>query len=105
MFVVVTSQCSHTDMLTTILLACLPLSLPSLYLAYLLVKKRFLWSVFNQQAALILTLSGRNLGEGSVDFIWKKSQTLKKKGTKKLPIRLMDLTCPDILNIMNLPLT
>ena len=47
------------DMLVTILLCCLPLSIPSLYMAYRLVKKRFLWSVFNQQAALILTVSGK----------------------------------------------
>ena len=46
-------------MLVTILLCCLPLSTPSLYMAYRLVKKRFLWSVFNQQAALILTVSGK----------------------------------------------
>ena len=37
---------------------CLPLSLPSLYLAYRLVSKRFLGSVFNQHIAVMLIISG-----------------------------------------------
>ena len=45
-------------MFPILVLACCSLSLPCLYLAYRLIKKRFLGSIFNQQAAAILILSG-----------------------------------------------
>ena len=37
----------------------LPLSVPSLYLAYRLHRKSYLGTVFNQQAALLLALAGK----------------------------------------------
>ena len=45
-------------LLLCLYLVCLPLSLPSLYLAYRLVSKRFLGSVFNQHIAVMLIISG-----------------------------------------------
>ena len=46
------------EMLSDLLVLSAPLSLPSLYLAYLLHKKDYLGTVFNQQTALLLLLSG-----------------------------------------------
>ena len=45
-------------MLSDLLVLSAPLSLPSLYLAYRLHKKDYLGTVFNQQTALLLLLSG-----------------------------------------------
>ena len=45
-------------MLSDLLVVSAPLSLPSLYLAYRLHKKDYLGTVFNQQTALLLLLSG-----------------------------------------------
>ena len=45
-------------MLTDLLVLTVPLSLPSLYLAYRLLKKGYLGTVFNQQAALVLIVGG-----------------------------------------------
>ena len=45
-------------LLLCLYLVCLPLSLPSLYLAYRLVSKRFLGSVFNEHIAVMLFISG-----------------------------------------------
>ena len=41
-----------------LIIFCLPLSLPSFYLAYRLYRKQFLGTVFNQQVALMLVYSG-----------------------------------------------
>ena len=46
------------EMLSDLLVLSALLSLPSLYLAYLLHKKDYLGTVFNQQTALLLLLSG-----------------------------------------------
>ena len=46
-------------MLSNLLLVSAPLSLPSLYLAYRLRRAGYLATVFNQQAALLLTASGQ----------------------------------------------
>ena len=45
-------------MLTDLVLASLPLSIPSFYLAYRLARKDFLGTVFNQVIALMFLLSG-----------------------------------------------
>ena len=45
-------------MLSDLLVVSAPLSIPSLYLAYRLHKKDYLGTVFNQQTALLLLLSG-----------------------------------------------
>ena len=42
-------------------LACSPLSLPSLYLTYRLVRRRFLHTVFNQHFALMFLVTGSQL--------------------------------------------
>ena len=47
-------------MLSSLLVLCTPLSLPSLYLAYRLYRKSYLGTVFNQQAALVLAVSGES---------------------------------------------
>ena len=46
-------------MLTDLTLLCLPLSIPSLYIAYRLVRRGFLGTVFNQQIALMMVYSGK----------------------------------------------
>ena len=46
-------------MLALLVCGCLPLSFPSLYLAYKIIKKNFLSSLFNQQIALMLVFSGK----------------------------------------------
>ena len=46
--------------MSSLLVLCTPLSLPSLYLAYRLYRKSYLGTVFNQQAALVLAVSGKS---------------------------------------------
>ena len=45
-------------MLTDLFIMSLPLAIPSLYLAHRLRRAGYLGTVFNQQAALVLTASG-----------------------------------------------
>ena len=45
-------------MLTNLTVLFLPLSIPSLYLAYRLYSRHFLGTVFNQQIALMMLYSG-----------------------------------------------
>ena len=52
------SRILHDKMLGDIFFMCLPLSLPSLYLSYQLRRRDYLGTVFNQQIALMLLISG-----------------------------------------------
>ena len=45
-------------MLTDLLILCIPFSFPSFYLAYQLVVKRFMGTIFNQQVAFMCVISG-----------------------------------------------
>ena len=48
-------------LLSCLVVLCIPLSFPSLYLAQRLCRKRFLKSVFNQHVALMMIFSGIRL--------------------------------------------
>ena len=48
-------------MLSDLLVLSAPLSLPSLYLAYLLHKKEYLGTVFNRQVAMVLVFAGEDI--------------------------------------------
>ena len=47
-------------MFPVLVLACIPLSIPSFYLAFRLYKIRYLDSIFNQHLALMMIFSGIN---------------------------------------------
>ena len=53
-----------------LVVACTPLSFPSLYLAYKLARKRFLASVFNQHIALMMVFAGE-FSETIIPFAFK----------------------------------
>ena len=46
-------------LLTCLVILCIPFSVPSIYLAQRLCRKKFLNSVFNQHAAVMMIFSGK----------------------------------------------
>ena len=46
-------------MYLTILCLCLPLAIPALFLSFKLIKKKFLGTLFNKGAAVILACTGK----------------------------------------------
>ena len=61
--------------LTDLSLLCLPLCLPSFYLAFRLYRRQFLGTVFNQHIALMLVYSG-----GMFYICWSRTCCSRSKG-------------------------
>ena len=50
-------------MYITILCLCLPLAIPALFLSFKLIKKKFLGTLFNKGAAVILACTGNYISQ------------------------------------------